>query len=92
MNKRLIAGGSAMVMVVVGWAGTTWALSDGPVPPISALRTAAPSPTGPQGATSTAASSTTTTAPPSCAQTVAAWPVARRVAQLLMVEDDFGAP
>ena len=88
MNKRLIVAGSTVVAVALGWVGTTWALNDGSVPPVGA-------------GTSSTATSTPSTVPgssvllrplPTCAQTVAAWPMARRVAQLLMVEIGFSAP
>lgn len=98
MKKRLIAAGSALAAVAVGWAGTTWILSDRPAPPASATTappTNAPSSTPPVGSTgpgSTRPGSTGSGAPPTCAQAVAAWPVARRVAQVLMVEVGFGAP
>lgn len=91
VNKRLIAAGSALATVAVAWLATTLALSDGSVPSAGAPVPApgaltAPSSSGGRGSTAV------TPTPPTCAQTVASWSVAGRVAQVLMVESEFGAP
>ncbi|MDQ2726635.1 MAG: hypothetical protein M3Y91_01935 [Actinomycetota bacterium] len=91
MKKRLIAAGSALMAGALGWAGTTWVLSAGPTTSIGAstqfttTTTTSAAPTAP-------GSTAPTPTGPTCAETIAAWPVDRRVAQLLMVEIEFGAP
>jgi beta-N-acetylhexosaminidase len=86
--NKLIAAGSTLVATAVAWSAMTTVLSDGLVPSggaPTASSTTSTTPTVP-------GSPTVTPALPTCAQTAAAWPVARRVAQLLMVEIGFPAP
>jgi beta-N-acetylhexosaminidase len=85
--NKLIAAGSTLVATAVVWSGMTVVLSDGSVPSGGAPTTSSTAST-----TSTVPGSPTVTPVlPTCAQTAAAWPVARRVAQLLMVEIGFPA-
>ncbi len=99
-----MAAGSALVAVALGWAGTTWVLSNGPasslggptmpttIPLTTIPLTTNPLSTTPLSPTPNPPTPPGSVAPPTCAQTIAAGPLERRVAQLLMIQIELGAP